>query len=231
MYKKKKVSIVVPAYNEGKRIIPFLKDLIAFCKNANHELIVVDDGSTDDTFDVAKKLTKNFKEARVISYKPNMGKGYAVRTGVLAAKGGYVIFIDADGSTPPTEIPKMVEKLNKYDVVVGDRTSVFSKTKQPKFRRFLEICFYLYMNTLFRVNSQDLLCGFKGFRREAGRILFKDLISYRWIFDVEIFYRAKKKNYSLYKLPIQWTHKPYSKLKTTDPFKMMLQALSLRMRL
>src|SRR3989344_5990975 len=110
------ISIIVPAYNESKRIRSFLKDLVNFAKKGNYEI-------------------------KIISYKPNMGKGYAVKTGIMKARGEYIIFIDADGSIHPKEIPKMERMLKEYDIVVGDRSSVFSKIKQPRARRFLGVVF------------------------------------------------------------------------------------------
>jgi len=224
-------SVIVPAYNESKRIAPFLKILVDFLKNGDYELIVVDDGSSDNTIEVVKKIVVSFKRLKIISYKPNMGKGHAVKTGVLAAKGEYIIFIDADGSIQPNEILKMEKMLNLYDVVVGDRSSVLSKIKQPAVRKILGVVFNNYMETLFNVNVTDFLCGFKGFKKHAAHKLFKDLISPRWIFDVEIFYRARKNRYSIHKLPIKWVHKPDTKIKSLDPLKMFFEALVLRLRL
>ena len=224
------ISIIVPAYNESKRIRSFLKDLVKFAKKGNYEIIIVDDGSTDNTGSVIKKITKDFKKIKIISYKPNMGKGYAVKTGIMKARGEYIIFIDADGSIHPKEIPKMERMLKEYDIVVGDRSSIFSKIKQPRARKFLGVLFNNYMNTIFRVDVKDFLCGFKGFRRNAAKTLFKDIISNRWIFDVEIFYKSRKANYTLYKLPIKWVHKPDTKIKRLDPPKMFFEALILRLR-
>ena len=224
------ISIVVPAYNEGKRIRPFLTELVKFAKKGSYELIIVDDGSLDDTVSIVKEITKGMKRSKVLSYAPNMGKGYAVKTGVLAATGEYVIFIDADGSIAPSEISEMEKMLKKYDVVVGDRSSVLSNIQQPSIRKFLGVFFNKYMNFLFRVDVTDFLCGFKGFRREVGRELFKDLKSNRWIFDAEIFYKTRKDKYSLYKLPIEWVHKPDTKIKPLDPLKMFFDALILRIR-
>jgi dolichyl-phosphate beta-glucosyltransferase len=225
------ISIVVPAYNENKRINEFLTELVSFAKRGNYEIIIVDDGSSDNTIEIVKKITKNFKRTKIISYKPNKGKGYAVKKGLMSAQGDYIIFIDADGSISPSEIPKMTKMLKKYDVVVGDRSSELSKITQPLVRKFLGIIFNNYINLVFRVNVKDFLCGFKGFRREVARSLFNDLISNRWIFDVEIFYKLRKRNYSLYKMPIKWVHKPDTKIKRLDPIKMFFEALLLRLRI
>ncbi len=226
------ISIIVPAYNESKRISIFLKDLLDFLKNWNEncELIIVDDGSSDDTFNIVSNLIKNFKNTRIISYKTNMGKGYAVKTGVLAAKGDYIIFIDADGSIPPFEISNMVKMLNKYAMVVGDRSSSLSDVKQPYFRKVIGTIFNKYVNLLFRVGIKDFLCGFKGFRQDVAKKIFRELLTERWLFDVEIFYKARKNSVFVFKMPIKWTHKPETKIKALDPIKMFFQALLLRLR-
>jgi dolichyl-phosphate beta-glucosyltransferase len=224
------ISIVVPAYNEAGRMKPFLTRLVAMLRKGNYELIVVDDGSSDDSAGISKELTKGMRRARIISYKPNRGKGYAVKTGMLAAKGDPIIFIDADGSIPPEEIPRMAEALKKYDFVVGDRSSSKSMVTQPKMRKYLGVMFNTYINMLFGLGVSDYLCGFKGFRRKAAMEIFKGLVSERWIFDVEVFYRAKKGGYSLYKMPIRWVHKEKTKIRTFDPLKMFWQALLLRLK-
>jgi dolichyl-phosphate beta-glucosyltransferase len=224
------ISVIVPAYNESGRIGPFLTGLVELVKKEGYELLVIDDGSTDGTATVSSELISSAPNARVISYSPNRGKGHAVKTGVLASKGDPIIFIDADGSIPPEEIPKMVEELKKYDVVVGDRSSAQSVITQPKLRKFLGVIFNKYVDALFRVQITDFLCGFKGFRREAAKELFEGLVSDRWIFDVELFYKAKKNGYLLYKMPIRWVHKEQSKIKPLDPVKMFGQALSLRLK-
>ena len=149
----------------------------------------------------------------------------------MTARGEYIIFIDADGSIDPSEISKMGEMLTKYDVVVGDRTSELSKIEQPFIRKFLGVIFNNYVNLLFRVHVKDFLCGFKGFRRNVALNLFCDLKSNRWIFDVEIFYKIRKINYTMYKLPIKWIHKADTKMKKLDPLKMFFEALILRLRL
>ena len=225
-----KVSIVVPCYNEENRIKPFLTSLIQFSKDnlKSYEIIVVNDGSKDKTLDVLKEFSKDIK---LISYEKNKGKGGAVREGVLSSIGEKVLFIDADGSIQPDEIPKMLEELDNYDVVVGDRASKDSDVNAIALRNMTGKLFNFYVNMLFRYKNWDNLCGFKGFKKEIAKDLFTNLIAYGWIFDVELFYKIHKKNYTLYKLPIKWVHKGDSKIKLLDPFKMFFQLIKLRMKL
>ena len=225
-----KVSIIVPCYNEESRIKPFLTSLIQFSKAnlKNYEIVVVNDGSKDKTLDVLKEFSKDIK---LVSYDKNKGKGGAVREGILSAKGEKILFIDADGSIQPDEIPKMLEKLDNYDVVVGDRASKDSDVNAIALRNITGKLFNFYVNVLFGYKTWDNLCGFKGFKKEIAKDLFTDLIAYGWIFDVELFYKIHKKNYTLYKLPIKWVHKGDSKIKLLDPFKMFFQLIKLRMKL
>ena len=225
-----KVSIIVPCYNEENRIKPLLTELIQFSKNnlKNYEIIVINDGSKDRTLDVLKEFSKDIK---LISYDKNKGKGGAVREGVLSSAGEKVLFIDADGSIQPDEIPKMLKKLDDYDVVVGDRASKNSDVNAIALRNLTGKLFNFYVNILFSCKNWDNLCGFKGFKKEIARDLFTDLIAYGWIFDVELFYKIHKKNYTLYKLPIKWVHKGDSKIKLLDPLKMFFQLIKLRMKL
>lgn len=223
------VSIIVPAYNEEDRIGKFLPRLLEFSKD--HEVIIVNDGSKDKTLEIVKGLIKNYKNARVISYPVNQGKGYAVQKGVLDAKGKKILFIDADGSIQPDQIPLMLEKLDKYDVVVGDRASKHSKIKVSKLRKLTGVLFNFYTDIIFFSGNQDNLCGFKGFKRDVARDLFSNLTDNRWIFDVELFYKIRKKRYELYKLPLVWEHVDDSKISAIDPFKMLFQLVKLRVKL
>ncbi|MFH1321453.1 MAG: dolichyl-phosphate beta-glucosyltransferase [Bacteroidota bacterium] len=231
--KKIKNSIIVPIYNEEKRMGMFLKELIQFSKKSlkNYEILFVDDGSTDNTLELLKNIKKNNDEVKIISYKINKGKGHAVKTGVLSARGDKVLFIDADGSIAPNEIPPMLDRLEKYDIVVGTRYSKRAKVKQPTLRHITGTLFNLYVNLLFHINIYDNLCGFKGFRKRVVNTLFQNLISKRWIFDVELFYKIRKNKYSLYEMPIKWEYKENTKMSVLDPFKMLFQLIKLRFQL
>ena len=230
-----KISILVPAYNEETRIPDFLKELLKFADNnlENYEIIIINDGSLDKTKETVLKLITNYNHTRLISYDDNMGKGHAVLQGVLNAKGNFILFIDADGSTKPPEILNMYRIFQKFhfDIIVGSRISKSSNIteSQPLRRRLLSKIFNLYSNLLFRVKINDLLCGFKGFSREVANKIFIDLKAYRWEFDVEILYRARKNGFKVFELPIEWRHEEGSKIKLLDPILIFLNLFKLRL--
>ncbi len=223
-----RASIIIPAYNEESRIKPFLKELKQSIK-PDWEIIFVDDGSVDKTAGILKKFS--IANKKVISYKKNMGKGFAVKTGVAAASGDSIIFIDADGSIHPSQIGRMIDYLKKYDAVVGTRASKESKVKQSFFRKMTGICFNKYVGMLYGLKIRDNLCGFKGFKKDVAKKIFNGLQSYRWVFDVELFYKIRKSGLSLFEMAIRWEYRPDSRIKPTDPLKMAFELLYLRLKL
>jgi len=230
------LSIIVPAYNEEIRIPKFLGNLLKFARKnlESYEIIVVNDGSKDRTKETVLNLIQGDNRAKLISYFDNMGKGHAVLQGVLKAKGKFILFIDADGSIKPQEILNLhgiYQKYN-YDIVVGSRISTLSNITdpQPLSRRLLSKIFNLYSNVLFQIKINDLLCGFKGFAHDVALQIFKDLKVYKWEFDVELLYKARKNGIIVYQLPIEWKHEEGSKMKIYDPIFIFLNLLKLRLR-
>jgi len=203
------ISIIVPAFNEEDRIKPFLRELNDCLNDINHEIIVVDDGSIDNTGRVAKEFG-----AKVLSYNKNKGKGVAIKTGVRHAKGEYIIFMDADGSIHPSNIKNVVKFLERYDIVVGSKFIRGTETiiKQPVIRDITAFFFNLFVNILFHIQYSDYLCGCKGFRREAAKRIFSFLMTERWIFDVEVFLLANKFNLTIKEIPITWSYVGGSKI-------------------
>lgn len=228
MSNKMQASIIVPFYNEELRTRPFLDVLLDY-DNPKWEFLFVNDGSTDATLQILNEY--KFINKKIISYKKNRGKGYAIKSGVSAAKGRYIIFIDADGSIHPSQIKNMLQHLKKYDAVVGTRTSKKSHVEVPFFRKLTGIAFNRYANLLFGINVEDTLCGFKGFKGEAAKTLFRNLIDNRWIFDVEVFYKIRKNNYSLCLMPIKWTYRDKSKMTIADVVRIAVTMLILRIKL
>jgi dolichyl-phosphate beta-glucosyltransferase len=232
-----KNSVIVPAYNEERRSAHFIPDLLKYVKNnvPNTEVIVVNDGSKDDTESVVKsfiKQTKTQSFAKVIGYRKNQGKGNAVAFGVQHAKGEKILFIDADGSIPPAEIPKLLKLLDDYDVVAGDRMSAKSKVKSNPLRKLFSFGFNSAVSLIFQYSYRDNLCGFKGFKKHVAKEIFKDLKDKRWVFDVELFYKIKKKGYSSYFLPIAWHHVGGSRIRYwIDPALWFFRLIKLRFQL
>lgn len=222
-------------FNEDERIQNLLPALTDFCERniEDYELILVDDGSSDDTVHKARRLA-NGKQVKVIMHGRNMGKGAAVKTGIAASNGEKIIFIDADGSINPNELPQMLSKLDKYDMVYGSRISYGSKiTKsQTIYRVIAGKIFNHIVNLMFDINIYDTLCGFKGFKSEVAKNIARNMQSNRFEFDVEMFIIAKNAGYNIEELPITWKDVKGSKVNMLrDPLKMFSSIIKLKLRL
>lgn len=204
------LSIVIPAYNEENRLPKTLAAIFDFLdkEKIETEVIVVDDGSRDGT----KKLAEDFalirKNLKVISYAENKGKGGAVKTGVMAAAGEFILFLDADNSTSMGGIKQVQDLLNQgYDVVIGSRKIKGAKIlkQQPFFRRFLGSGFNLFVKIILGLSDySDTQCGFKGFHREAARNIFSKAKIIGFAFDTELLCIATNLNYKIKEMPIFW---------------------------
>ncbi len=227
---QKTVSLVIPAYNEEKRIVPFLASIAEYVKNhPEHiaEVIVVNDGSSDTTGAVATHAGKSLEKFRLITHEQNQGKGAAVQTGVLAARADIIIFMDADGATDIAELPKMIAALENADIAVGNRWMAGAQTERHSLLRAISGFMYRNYMALFGLGTIDTMCGFKGYKASVARDLYRDLQEKRWLFDTEIAYRAVKRGYSIKNFPIQWESKDGSKLDTATLIKSALHILPL----
>ncbi|HSX24428.1 MAG TPA: glycosyltransferase, partial [Candidatus Andersenbacteria bacterium] len=183
------ISLVIPAYNEEKRIVPFLNSISQYCAahpNEVREVIIVDDGSTDETRQVAIQAGATIPGFVLISQPKNMGKGAAVQAGVMAAKNPYVVFMDADGATDISELPKMQHALEGYDIAIGSRWLAGSIKERHSWLRSLSGYLNRAYMRLFGFGDIDTMCGFKGYKKEVAQDLYKDLQEQRWLFDTEI---------------------------------------------
>jgi dolichyl-phosphate beta-glucosyltransferase len=208
------LSIIVPAFNESERLGASLEIILNYLEreNPSAEIIVVDDGSSDDTAKIAETVlaTKPEIASRVIRYEQNRGKGYAVRTGLLAARGEIAVFSDADLSTPIEETPKLVEPIlqNKVDVAFGSRALDRSLigTHQPWRREQGGKVFNLLVRSLTRLPFWDTQCGFKAFRMSVFRPLLGVMTIDRFGFDVEFLFVANLAKLRLSEIPVRWNH-------------------------
>jgi dolichyl-phosphate beta-glucosyltransferase len=210
------LSIVIPAYNESARIGKTLREILEYLEEqpgAGGEVIVVDDGSKDDTARVAESIFKEHGrrarvEGRVMRVEPNRGKGNAVRTGLLAARGSVAAFFDADLSMPVTETPKLVEPIRsgQYDVVFGSRAldRRLIGTHQPWMREQSGRFFNRIMRLATGLPFKDTQCGFKAFRMDVCRHVVEGALIDRFGFDVELLFIAYRAGLRMLEYPIRW---------------------------
>lgn len=231
------LSIVVPAYNEGVRLGKSLRAIVTYLTDyaPEAELIVVDDGSTDDTAEAARNELAEAKNLRtsVISYKSNLGKGRAVRLGLLASRGEISLFTDADLSTPITETPKLVDPIlrGECEVAFGSRALDRSLIgiHQPWRREQGGRVFNLAVRLATRLPFWDTQCGFKAFRMSACRPIIEGATIDRFGFDVELLYVSYRAGLRLKEIPVRWDHAEGSKVTlASDSLKMLSEVGRIR---
>ena len=214
------LSIIIPVYNEEKRIPNSLKLIKNFISKKKHniEIIFVSDGSIDRTNELIQSfIVKNKKKynLKFISYKDNIGKGYAIKKGVLKAVNQWQLICDADMSVDLIQFEKWYnENLIKNDkfAYYGSRNHIKSRIKTTFIRDYLGTIFTTILKILFKIEIKDTQCGFKVFNKKYSSKIFRRLSSYRFAFDVELTLILKKNNIKIKELPLKWTHKKNSKL-------------------
>ena len=231
------LSIVVPAYNEGSRLGKSLREIVSYLHNyaPESELIVVDDGSTDHTANTARTELSDSRNVNtsVISYQSNLGKGRAVRLGLLASRGEIALFTDADLSTPITETPKLVDPIlrGECDLAFGSRALDRSLigVHQPWRREQGGRVFNLAVRLATGLPFWDTQCGFKAFRMSACRPIIEGATIDRFGFDVELLYVAYRAGLRLKEIPVRWDHAEGSKVNVaSDSMKMLSEVGRIR---
>lgn len=211
------LSIVIPAYNEEWRLPPTLLDMVDYFdgRDLNYEIIVVDDGSTDRTAEVVKRLERIRNQVCLIQLPQNRGKGFAVKTGVLNSHGKYVLLADADGSTPIREIERLEEHFDKdRKIVIGSRGLPSEETSVTRgwYHTLLERVFNMCVKLFILPGIADTQCGFKMFTAKCAYFLFERQQAERWSFDIEILFIARKAELEIIEVPINWNDVPGSKV-------------------
>lgn len=209
------LSIIVPAYNEGKVLKKNLLKILGYLNGNKYdwEVVVIDDGSRDNTFDIAKSL----KNKGVKAYKLNLnqGKGGALKEGFEKAGGDYLIFMDADLSVPLKNIDIFLKVLKNYDVVIGSRRVEGSDivVHQPLIRESMGKVYTLLTKIVTATNLADYTCGFKGFRKDVGKRIFSSARITRWSYDAEIMFLAHKYGYKTKQIPVEWFNRVDSRVR------------------
>lgn len=217
------LSVIIPAYNEEERLPATLEKVRAYLMKQDYdfEVLIVDDGSTDKTEETVRKYICNWPDFKVISYKPNRGKGYAVKKGMLEAKGDWRLLMDADGSTAIEEVEKLLPYINQksnikdqnenlniknYNIIIGSRylNKDSIKVKQPLGRRIMSRAGNILVRNVLGVKSVDTQCGFKLFSGEATEKIFPLQTIDRWGFDMEILAIAIRKGYKIKEVAVDW---------------------------
>ena len=232
------LSVIIPAHNEEKRLPKTLAEIDKYLsgQNYDYEIIVVDGGSTDRTVDVVRERFSIIRNLRLIGVKNSQGKGEAVKEGMLAARGSFRIFTDADNSTSIDQIEKMWPEFKAgYDVVIGSRDikGAILDPPQPFLRKvILGEGFKLLRKIIIDLwDISDTQCGFKGFTERAAQDIFPKLTIMGFAFDVEVLVLARKIGYKIKEIPIRWVNDPESKVKLKHIIKMLCEILKIRWNL
>src|SRR3990172_2835274 len=233
--KKLTLSIVIPAYNEEKIIKMSLGKIIDYLKVKRYdwEIVVADDGSVDKTKDLIKNLTHKNKRIKLVRLPQNKGKGGAIKKGILAAKGKYIIFMDADLSVDLGNIDIFLKQLKKESpVVIASRRVKGAEIEvhQPWHREVMGRVFTFLTRILMQVNVADFTCGFKGFTNEAAKKIFSKSLINRWAYDAEIMFLSNKFGYKIRQMPIVWKNRGDTRVRLKNViFESFMDLLKIRL--
>jgi glycosyltransferase involved in cell wall biosynthesis len=228
------LSIIIPAFNEEQRLPKTLKHICHYlrCRNIRAEVLVVDDGSTDDTAKLVSASKSGFSELRLVSNGRNRGKGFSVRHGMLEARGEFALFTDADLSTPIAELEKLLAVLRDgYDVAIGSRAMdrKLIEVHQSALRERAGIIFNGFVRHMTGLPFQDTQCGFKAFRRERMHAVFEQQRTDGFGFDPEVLFLAQRKGLRIAEIPVRWAHDPATKVHMVrDSLGMFLDLFAIR---
>lgn len=208
------LSIVIPAYKEQHRIHKILDAVETHQKKSDYkiEVIVVLDGTPDDTKEVVEKYHEKIGQLHIVDRKENKGKGYTVKEGVLKAKGKWILFADADNSTPIHQVDKLLEYTKDYQVIIGSRYNNGGKLARPQpIQRIVGSRVLNWIIQFLAVPGiKDTQCGFKLFEAEAAREIFSRQTFERWSFDIELLAVARHLGYKIVEIGITWYDDPHS---------------------
>ena len=227
-------TIVIPAYNESRRIVPTLNKLLTHIAEQgwDAEVVVVNDGSTDDTAEIVRGFAARNSMMRLIENPGNRGKGYSVRNGMLHAEGKILLFSDADLSSPISEAQKLFDALQAgADMAIGSRwlDPALQTERQPLHRQLFGRVFNLVLRAVLGLSFKDTQCGFKACTREAAQQIFSRQKIERWGFDPEVIFLAQKRGLKVVEVPVRWAHDNKGTINPLrDGLRMFFEVLEIR---
>jgi dolichyl-phosphate beta-glucosyltransferase len=227
-------SFIIPAYNESERLTHSLPKIFDYIRQhqLQSEIIVVNDGSRDNTAEVVRQFMSANPDLRLVQNPGNRGKGYSVRNGMLHAHGDRLLFTDADLSSPIHEAGKLFDALEHgADVAIGSRwlQAELQTERQPWYRQLYGRLFNLALRLVLGLKFRDTQCGFKAFTRSAAQSIFTRQRIERWGFDPELLFLANKFKLRTAEVPVEWAHDHRSKINPVrDGIKMGVEMLAVR---
>ncbi len=227
------LSVIIPAYNEAKRLPLALIDIDKHLSEQeySYEILVVNDGSTDATAEIVERFKPLIENLKILNNKENRGKGAVVRDGMLAARGNWRVMMDADNSTSVVEFNKMIPYLEEgYEVVIGSRSVKGAKLNPPQniFKQLAGKLGNLFVQILLLRGIWDSQCGFKCFSEEAAGRIFSIAKIDRWGFDVETLALARALGYQIKEMPIHWVNDASSRVHWNSYLQVLWEAIKVR---
>jgi glycosyltransferase involved in cell wall biosynthesis len=224
----------LPAYNERDRIAGTLDRILAHAteRGWEAEVIVVNDGSSDDTAEILLQYARKHPALRLLENPGNRGKGYSVRNGMLHARGDILLFSDADLSSPIAEADKLFAAIAQgADIAIGSRwlDPGLQIRRQPAHRQFFGRIFNLALRIILGLQFKDTQCGFKAFTRRSAQVIFPLQKIERWGFDPELLYLARKFGFAVSEVPVAWSHREGTRINPLrDGIRMFGEILRIR---
>lgn len=228
------LSIIIPAFNEQRTIKKVLLDHYHFFKEKfNFNIIVVMDGCKDNTFEIVNTLSKKYPQITYINHPKKLGKGGGIIKGFKSANAEYIAFTDADGSTSPKELFKLIQHTKHTDVVIGSRwlqnSDILQQESYP--RRIASRSFNLMIRLIFNLQFRDTQCGAKVFKKYVIENVLDDLVITNFAFDIDLLYQIQRRGYEILEIPITWNHDTFTELRMAKVVpSMFLSVIGLRMK-
>lgn len=234
-FKSLMISIIIPVYNKAKELHQTVEKVTeTMLKHGlEYEVIIINDGSIDNTYEKALSLAQQKHDIKILSYQINKGKGYALQYGFKSARGDLIVFQDADLDLPPFQIIRFLEYMEKEnaDVVIGNKWHPLSRVNMPRKRIFLSKSYSLFVKLLFGLRARETQVGLKLFKREVLDKIMPTLVVKKYAFDVELLVSAHQLGYNIVESPVELDYQNDSRITLKDILNIFIDTLGVFYRL